>query len=64
MENGGITSGEITIHDVTFTWRTQLPEREYLYMNELGGMLMNFSDENNVNSRLIPYTLEFVITIG
>lgn len=64
MENGGITSGEFTIRDVTFAWRAQLPEREYLYMNDLGGILMNLSDENDVNGQLIPYTLEFVITIG
>lgn len=59
LENGGRSEGEFTVSNVTFQWNTELPEKEYVFVDQLGGILMDFED----NDIPIPYKLEFVITI-
>ena len=59
LEKGGRSKGEFTVSNVTFQWNTELPENEYVFVDQLGGILMDFDDID----KPIPYQLEFVITI-
>ena len=59
LENGGRLEGEFTVSNVTFCWKAELPEKEYVFIDLLGGTLMDFDDANQP----IAYKLEFVITI-
>ena len=59
LENGGRSEGEFTVSNVTFCWNAELPEKEYVFIDLLGGTLMDFDDADQP----IVYKLEFVITI-
>ena len=62
LEKGGCNSGEIAIKNIRFTWTTELPEKEYLYIDHSGGLLFSVST-NDTQDPPIPYTLEFLISI-
>lgn len=62
MQEGGISSGEFQIADVTFTWEAELPEDEFVYLHDIGGAIIRpFGGNEN---QPIPYKLNFKITIG
>ena len=62
MQEGGISSGEFQVADVTFTWEAELPEDEFVYLHDIGGAIIRpFGGNEN---QPIPYKLNFKITIG
>ena len=61
LENGGTVNGDFTVHNVTFSWNAELAKRDYLYLEMIGGILVDSS--NQIDNLQVPYTLEFVITI-
>ena len=63
MQKGGVSSGEFQISGVKFSWEAELPEREFTYLHDLGGMIVNSGYENTADDP-IPYALKFTITIG
>ena len=59
FQTGGVHRGNFQISDVQFSWEAELPEGEYMYVDN---MQFIFNKENGDNP--IPYSLNFQITIG